>query len=319
MTSEHSPTSPPSPPGSEGDLWAAVVTYERLPELAVMLESLSRQTKHVDHLVVVDNASDKRVRELALQYGAHYIDSGDNVGPAGGVANAMEYVLAHASDDDWLVLLDDDNPPEDEGLLACVWALAHERLAVDPVTGAAGLLGGRYRRGLGIWRRLEDEELVGAVPVDVIGGGYLPMYRCAVIRQVGTFDRSLFFGFEEGEFGQRLRSRGYTMYADGARWLAYRATVGEVGVRSSSVRTSPRKAAWRRYYGVRNATVIARRYGRPWTPPLVASGGAVLGFRALVRARRPFAEVWLPVRGAVDGLLGRMGRTVDPNRNTKEA
>jgi len=139
-----------------GELWAAVVTYNRVPELGVMLESLSRQTKQVDHLVVVDNASDKRVRELALQYGAHYIDSGGNVGPAGGVANAMDHVLAHASDDDWLLLLDDDNPPEDDDLLAGIWALAHDRLAVDSRTGAAGLLGGRYRRNLGIFRRLED-------------------------------------------------------------------------------------------------------------------------------------------------------------------
>ena len=44
------------------------------------------------------------------------------------------------------------------------------------------------------------------------------MYRCGALRRVGVFDESLFFGFEEGEFGQRLRQAGYSIYADARLW-----------------------------------------------------------------------------------------------------
>ena len=303
---------------SDAELWAAVVTFHRPSELAAMLAAIQRQTKPADHLVIVDNGSDANVRAVADKVGADYIDPGDNLGPAGGVATAMEHVLARASDEDWLLLLDDDNPPEANDAFEALWRFGHQRKLDDPTTGGVGSQGGFYNPRLGVWHRPGDEDLVGPVRVDVTGGGYLPMYRCDVIRKVGTFDRALFFGFEEGEYGQRLRSRGYSMWADGDRWLAGRTAAGQLGIKATQAKTSHKKAAWRRYYGIRNATIVAWRYGRAWTPFLVAAGGALLGVRALVRARRPLREMVLPIRGAVDGLLQRTGRTVDPGLNRKE-
>jgi len=300
-----------------GALWAAIVTYRRPVELAAMLAALARQTMRVHQLVVVDNGSDPSVREAAAAAGAIYLDSGGNLGPAGGVALAMGYVLQRAGAADWLLLLDDDDPPVLDDAVEHLWRFGQRQLAFDSRTAAVGATGGRYDRRLGIFRRLEDSELTGPVAVDVIGGGHLPMYRCAVMREVGVFDRSLFFGFEEGEYGLRLRKAGYSLYADGERWLAERAANNELNVRSSSVRTSPAKAAWRRYYGVRNATILAWRYGKLWTPLVVAPGGAAKGVVALLRTRRPLPEVWLPVRGGLEGLLKRGGRTINPERSYK--
>ena len=302
----------------DGALWAAVVTFHRPTELAAMLAAIQRQTKQADHLLVVDNGSDASVRVVAAKAGADYIDPGDNLGPAGGVATAMEYMLERAADEDWLLLLDDDNPPEATDAFEAIWRFGHQQKLEKPSTGGVGSQGGFYDPRLGIWHRPEDADLVGPVRVDVTGGGYLPLYRCDVIRKVGTFDRTLFFGFEEGEYGQRLRSRGYSMWADGDRWLAGRTAAGQLGIKATQAKTSHKKAAWRRYYGIQNATIVAWRYGRAWTPFLVAAGGALLGVRALVRARRPLREMVLPIRGAVDGLLQRTGRTVDPGLNRKE-
>ena len=310
------PSGPP-PPAAAGRLWAAVVTYRRPDELAVMLHAVGRASMAVHQLVVVDNGSDPAVEQLAQGAGARYVDSGENLGPAGGIAVAMHVVLEQATDDDWLLLLDDDDPPPDDQAIANLWEFAHTCLADDPGTGAVGHTGGVYRRRLGIWRRPEDAELVGRVSVDVIGGGHLPMYRCAVIREVGVFDRSLFFGFEEGEYGMRLRTRGFSMYADGPRWLTHRRALGVAETPSKQVRTALTTAAWRRYYGVRNATIVAKRYAAPWAPLVVAAGGAWRGMRALQRTGRPRDEWLLPLRGARDGLLSRTGRTINPQNSTK--
>lgn len=298
-------------------LFAAVVTYRRPDELAAMLTALSRQTMTVSELVVVDNGSDPLSGSLAREFGSTYIDPGENSGPAGGVARAMRYVLAGATDNDWIVLLDDDDPPGSDDVIEHLWRFAQRQLALDSCTAAVGELGGRYNTRLGIFQRVEDHEIVGAVPVDVIGGGHLPMYRCEALRQVGVFDDSLFFGFEEGEFGLRLRKAGFSLYADGQTWLSWRQKSGELGRSSRSVRTPRQKAAWRRYYSVRNATLIAWRYGGIGSPLFVALGGAAKGVYALAATRRPPAEVLLPVRGAFDGLFRRRGRAINPSRSSK--
>lgn len=307
----------PSQDKGSARLFAAVVTYRRPDELAHMLGAVKRQTKPVSELVVVDNGSDEASRRLALDAGATYLDPGGNLGPAGGVATAMRHVLTHANDGDWLVMLDDDDPPRADDLLARLWDFAQAQAAIDPLTAAVGELGGRYDPRMGIFRRVAACEIVGAVPVDVIGGGHLPMYRCGALRRVGVFDESLFFGFEEGEFGQRLRQAGYSIYADARLWQEWRADTTAQGGAHQATRTSPHKAAWRRYYGVRNATLIAWRYGDFGAPLLVALGGAAKGVFALASTRRPPREVLLPLRGALDGLLRRRGRPINPSRSVK--
>ncbi len=303
------------PDGAE--LWAVVVTFRRPDVVERMLAAVAAQTQQPDHLIVVDNDDDNRVAEVARRAQATYLGSGGNLGPAGGVALAMEHVIERAGPDDWLLCLDDDDPPWRDDLVEVLWEFAHDQLRTDHATAGVGGLGGVYRRELGIFRRPEDEELVGAVPVDVIAGGRLPMYRCKAIREVGLFDKRLFWGFEEGEYGLRLRKAGLSLYVNGDIALDWRRTVGELSRRSSTVKSAPDKAAWRRYYGVRNAVVLAVRYGKFWTPPLVAAGGAVRGVLGLTRMGRPLREVVLPVRGAIDGLLGRLGRRVDPGSNRK--
>lgn len=310
-------TASTAPKGAE--LWAVVVTFRRPDVLERMLAAVSRQTRCPDHLVVVDNDADPAVVAAAQRAGATYLDSGGNVGPAGGVALAMAHVLEHAGPDDWLLCLDDDDLPWRDDLVEILWGFAHDQVRADPATAAVGGVGGFYRRELGIFRRPEDEELVGAVPVDVLAGGRLPMYRCQAIGEVGTFDRRLFWGFEEGEYGLRLRQAGRSLYVNGDVLLDWRRTAGELSRRSVKVRSAPNKAAWRRYYGVRNAVVLAKQYGKFWTPLLVAAGGIVRGVLGLARMRRPMHEVLLPLRGALDGLFGRLGRTVDPGSNRKVA
>lgn len=301
-----------------GRVWGVVVTFARPTVLESMLVALARQTRPVDHLVVVDNAAEPEVADIAARHGAEYLDSGDNIGPAGGFALGMRWIVERATDDDWILLVDDDDPPTNDDALDAVWRFGRELVATDPRVGAVGISGSVYRRRLGIFRRLEDDELHGTVDLDVLFGGSQPMYRVGAVRAVGTFDSDLFWGFEEGEYGLRMRRHGYRLCAPGPAWLRARHDAGRAGIASRTVRTSKTKAGWRRYYSIRNSTVLARRYGGPGAPVVTAIGGAAKGTLALLRARRPLAEVALAPRGAFDGLTNRLGRRVDPGLNAKE-
>lgn len=302
---------------SDPRLWAIVVTYHRPAELAHMLTVVQRQTRPPDHIVVVDNGSDSAARHTAEMAEATYLDAGDNLGPAGGVALAMTYILENADHEDWVVSLDDDDPPPADHLMDSVWRYGLQRLAADPLTAGVGCHGADYDPRKGVFRRYEDAELHSHVKVSVIAGGALPMYRCATLRTVGVFDRDLFFGFEEGEYGLRINQAGLRLYVQGETALEMRRLLGVLGQSSADARTAPEKAAWRRYYSTRNSTLLAWRYAAPLAPFFVALGGAAKGTLALALRGRPWREVMLPARGAVDGLLSRDGRTLNPTRSYK--
>ena len=294
-----------------------VVTFARPATLDSMLSALARQTRRPDHVLVVDNGSDDEVARVAALHGAEYVDSGDNIGPAGGNALALSHLLPRLAEDDWILFIDDDDEPGDDTLLQRLASFGEDLYRSDPRLAGVGIGGSIYRRRLGIFRRPEDHELAGTVDLDVLFGGSLPMYRAAVLREVGGFDARLFWGFEEAEFGLRLRSLGYRLCAPGPLFLQARQLGGTAGIASGTLRTPPAKTAWRRYYSVRNSTVLARRYGGPMASTVAGIGGAAKGVLTLARAHRPVAEVVLPVRGAVDAFLGRLGRRVDPGFNDK--
>ncbi|WP_083784396.1 glycosyltransferase family 2 protein [Janibacter sp. HTCC2649] len=301
----------------DGAIWAVVVTFARPATLDSMLSALGRQTRRPDHILVVDNGSDVEVSRVAAMHGAEYADSGDNIGPAGGNALGMSLLLPRAADGDWLLFIDDDDEPADDSLLQRLETFGKDAAASDPRLAGVGIGGSLYRRQWGVFHRLEDHELTGAVELDVLFGGSLPMYRVDVIREVGAFDEQLFWGFEEAEFGLRLRSLGYRLCAPGPLFLEARRLAGTQGDSGGPRRTPLDKAAWRRYYSVRNSTVLARRYGGPAASTIAGVGGAAKGMLALARGRRPIAEIVLPAKGAADAYRGRLGRRIDPGLNSK--
>lgn len=298
-------------------VWGLIVTYKRPHDLRNMLEAIARQTRQLAAVWVVDNGDDALTEGVAASHGARYINSGENLGPAGGIAVGMHEVMREAADDDWLVLFDDDDPPLFDDMVDTVVTFGNEMVLRDTRTAAVGAHGGRYNPKRGTWRRYGDDELVGPLPVDVIHGGALPCYRIGALKEVGVFDPALFFGFEEGEFGLRLRKQQYSLYIDGSLAHRLRQHVGQLGLQRSSLRTPASKASWRRYYGVRNSVILARRYGAPWTPLLVAVGGSTKGTIALVKSRRAWRDLTLPSRGAIHGILGQLGRTINPSTSSK--
>lgn len=313
------PVNPAAPAHGEESpqLWGVVVTYRRLGALRTMLERIAAQTRPPDHLLVVDNASDPMVRESVLAAGATYLDATDNLGPAGGIALGMGWVLARAAADDWIVLFDDDDPPIRHDVLCSLWEFGQEQRKVYPRTGGVGMVGSRYDTRLGVFRRVPDEQLRGAVPVDNIGGNQFPMYLCEAVRVSGPFDSGLFWGFEEGEFGLRMKKAGYSIVAHGDLWRQERGRYDRLNLDNRRLRTPENASAWRRYYSTRNATLVARRYGGPVAAGYVALGKTFRASLAMIKTRRPLREILLPALGALHGLRGRTGRVVDPGLGDK--
>jgi glycosyltransferase involved in cell wall biosynthesis len=302
----------------EGRLHGVLVTYRRPDALATMLEKLSAQERPIDRLFVVDNAPDDRNRALVASYvdrglAVTYVPSEENTGPAGGIRIGMERVLEVTEGEDWVLLLDDDDPPWESDWVGSLWAFAGKLEDLDPAVAGVGTGGSRFDRRRGRLVRPADRELVGAVPVDVIGGNQFPLYRVKAIREVGPFRSDLFFGFDDLEFGLRLRAKGWRLYTLARIQLERRRRRGRLGLAKSPSMTV-RDVGWRSYYSLRNLIWICRSQGWWWA---AFSVSLVQGLaKPVVNLFRQPLQAWralrLNARACADAWRGRLGRTVDP-------
>lgn len=299
-------------------LLGTMVTYRRNAELADTLRLLREQTRPPDVLLVVDNADDPECEDLCLGLAnagepVHYLAAGGNLGPAGALALGMSWHLDREKGDAWLLSLDDDDPPGRPDVLARLLAFGEAQHALDSQVGAVGLVGARLDRRRGRLVRPADEELVGPLDVDYVGGGQFPLYRSAVVRAVGGCDPRYFFGFDDLELGCRIRSAGYRVLVDGEHLLEQRRAVGRTGltVRPSSDWTRP---AWRDYYSTRNLVHLLKDQGHPGAAlRLALTTGLAKPLLATLRdPRRGLPRARLQLRAAADGWAGRLGDQVTP-------
>src|SRR6478672_5638593 len=134
-----------------------VVTHRRPDDLAKSLDALASQSRRPDHLIVVDNDHDERVRDLVAgqPIPTTYLGSRRNLGGAGGFALGMLHALALGAN--WVWLADDDGRPANSevlgALLACV--AKHSLAEVSPMVcdlDDPTRLAFPLRRGIA-WRR----------------------------------------------------------------------------------------------------------------------------------------------------------------------
>ena len=294
-------------------LHAIVVTYRRPHELRAMLRSLAVQTLVPTRIVVVDNDPVESARSIAQasDLNVEYLPVGANRGPAGGIALGLRHLLKDADDNDWVVLLDDNDPPHRDDLFELLYGFAVNTLIHRPRLAGVGASGSRFDLHRARHRRLADCELSAATPVDVLGGGQFPMYRFGAIRAVGVFDADLFFGFEELEFGLRLKAAGFELIAHGPVWLDKRRRHGS---RLAGIRIGLDQPGWRRYYSLRNLIVILRRHGAVGAALRVSLVRGILKplFNLPRSPVRALAHLRLNLRALHDGWLEHLGLTVPP-------
>jgi glycosyltransferase involved in cell wall biosynthesis len=308
--------------GPEQSVGAFVLTWNRPEQLGNTLGALLRQTWPPDAIFVVDNGHGDAAARVAREVGNGAIEcrrTGENLGPAGGVAFGMRWLCELGFD--WILVNDDDDELWRNDIIERLRLLIRD-YGDDPELGAVTRTGYRWdwRRGLPI--DVLDHELHGAVAVDVTGGNQHPMIRREVVETVGTFQEDLFFGRDDEMFCLRMIRSGWHLLADGDLWADTREAKARQGMprRGPVYRHFQRPPAWRGYYTTRNYVAEMRRtFSRP-----------DLARREIVRAAARSAAAWLrgprygmavtrlQSRAVLDGYRGRLGRTVEPVPKTYE-
>jgi rhamnopyranosyl-N-acetylglucosaminyl-diphospho-decaprenol beta-1,3/1,4-galactofuranosyltransferase len=175
---------------------------------------VSTQTRAPDHLVVVDNDDDARVRDIVngQPIATTYLRSRRNLGGAGGFALGMLHALSLGAD--WVWLADDDGRPLDSEVLGTLLASAstHGLAEVSPMVcdmDDPERLAFPLRRGL-VWRRRVSELRVGT---EDLLPGYASLFngalfRASTLEAVGVPDLRLFVRGDETELHRRLVRSG---------------------------------------------------------------------------------------------------------------
>ena len=286
------------------DICAVTVTYH--PDAEILLR-VARTLRQVGALVIVDNGSSDAelgiLRRVATNSLVTLISNLNNVGIARALNIGIRRAIARGFK--WVLLLDQDSSIDDD----MVQTLIAVRAAY-PDRDRLGVIGCGYRE---FKSRLHErkEAIVGdnwdEVASVITSGSLIPLTAHAA---VGAFRDDFFIDHVDTEYCFRARAKGYRVIRTRKHLMSH-----AIGA------TSRHKVLWmkkwtfnhapdRRYYIVRNDTVLLREFGQYmfglWA--LKSFGRCVRLCKRIVlyeemKARKIFAVA----QGFWDGVRGNMG------------
>ena len=249
---------------------AVVVTYNRRSLLEKVLDSLLAQTRPVDHIYVVDNASTDGTAEYLSALNISKISFKrlpTNTGGAGGFSFGMKWAFDEGHE--WIWLMDDD-VAQTAGCLESLLSASDKANILFPLMSSSD--GGRHLSGLSSRLNLTSPFTVGfrlqrvdqlyptiqslpaLVPVrDLFFEG--PLIHRAVPESIGFPRADFFIGWDDTEYAIRVE----------------RANLGPVlVVRDAIMKRLANQALiyplWRSYYQWRNELIIR---SADWAHPLM--------------------------------------------------
>lgn len=284
----------------------AIVTlnWNRPADTIECLDSAAAQSYPNTELVVVDNgSSDDSVAQIRAAFpAAHLVETGKNLGFAGGCNRGIREALARGAEFVFLINNDTTFTPDCvEHLVAQTQGDVGMTIPAIYYTSAPTTiwsLGGIRHRWT--WEKTDDTDAAlkraqhnGTLERDYVPGCGL-LLRRDVLEQVGLFDETFFMYYEDMDFSWRVRAAGFRILLVPAAQMWHKVSV------SSGGSNSPNE----RYWMARSSVLFFRKYvhGARWlivAPYRTAS--AIKTVVRLLRNRRPTAaRAYL--RGLRDGL-----------------
>ena len=303
---------------------AITVTYNRTSTLFRCLESLREQTISVYKILVIDNNSGIKEKEILKQFAEQYdiIDVlwlSENTGGAGGFEAGMK-AARDCYDADWYWIMDDDAYPRPD----CLEQLLNCQQQFPNVGGMCPLIYGIDLREYQFYhhKRLEGwmlnerqivhkyEELEGVVQVDAnafVG----PLFSRKAVEAVGIADGSLFIYGDDTEYTYRV-SRKFEVY------VVKSAIIEHQDPPLSDNYMAP--DAWWKEYSIRNKYFLIREFKSNVIIRMMAYSIITLKILKLMIAAaikpkyKGYHEVRLKIlnMAVMDGLKNRRGKTLDP-------
>jgi GT2 family glycosyltransferase len=295
-------------------VYIIILNWNGWQDTLACVESCRKLTWPNFRIVVVDNGSTDGSESILRERlpDVEIIQSGANLGFAGGNNVGIRRALDAGADYVWLLNNDAEAAPEAlTGLVETMESASGAGMASSKIylyddPQRLDFAGGLWEKG-----RLRV-RLVGANQVDsgqfdepperssVSGCSVLVSSR--MIRDIGLMDESYFLYWEDTEWCARAQQKGYAiLFAPKSHvWHKVSASTGK-------------NSFAQHYYLFRNGLFFLRRYD-PWLLPLFAVNNLLFGFKCLSTGKSQ------PLRGFIHGfadfLRGRTGPMKDTLRES---
>ncbi len=246
---------------------AIIVTYNRKDLLAECLDALLSQTRPVDKILIIDNASTDGTTELLTDRGfinnatIEYTRLLENTGGAGGFHEGVKrgYEAGH----DWLWLMDDDARPELTTLSTLIDCAHHSKagVACPLIVSNLGHLELYHHK---IIRKFPFSEksvfhvrnvCPGNSPVDIDANAFVgPLFSRQCVSDIGFPKKEMFIWGDDTEYTIRAKLFGHKVI------LCPNSKIIHFDNYDPSVSNLKKIEHWKVYYGVRNRVYIAKLY-----------------------------------------------------------
>ena len=301
---------------NELSIASVTVAYNGVTSLNRHLESLKRQSRRLDEIIVIDNGSTDGTRSLIAKEHPEVklICLPENQGVGAALETGLSYAALEKSHN-WVWLFDQDSEPEPEGLERLLSGLGffegtEESVAILAPTSVhpssqtvyPGLC---FERGKFV--PVVADAASPAVQVDmVISSGTL--IRKEAILRVGMPRADFFIDFVDFEYCLRLRRHDFKIVVIRESKLNH--AIGDATSRKlfGRIRHGTNHAPWREYYMTRNETfTMWHFYSGVRTKAFTLYRIAWHMMDVFLFSRDRFACFAMIYRGFVDGRAGRLG------------
>jgi GT2 family glycosyltransferase len=292
------------------------VVYNGAAALSRHLDALKRQTRRLDEIVVVNNAStDDTLKLLAGNYPeVKVLNASENGGVGGGLAAGLAYAI-DIRKHDWVWTFDQDSLPSVDCLALLLNGLrqlddrANRTVIVAPICvhpetrmTSAGLS----------WcgSRLVETPTNGTRPVALVDSAITAgsLIRSDAVLEAGLPRADFFMDFVDHEYCLRLRRHGFDIAI--VRDSVLNHSLGEPSKFRVFGKTKfwTDHVPWREYYMTRNEIFTIWRYYRSWKiKTLTVYRLFRHGVALVLFGKRKLACLRMMSRGFIDGLSGRLG------------
>jgi rhamnopyranosyl-N-acetylglucosaminyl-diphospho-decaprenol beta-1,3/1,4-galactofuranosyltransferase len=293
---------------------AVVVTFNRQQLLRECLAALSAQTRAVDEILVVNNAStDGTLEMLAAEFPrVSIVNLPENGGGAGGFYEGVK--AAYERGFEWLWLMDDDGRAAPD----CLEKLCEQRrprsvlvpIQQDTLQSCYGIF-----EWTGRARNVTPQIIEGkrAVTGDFLFAFVGPLISREVIAEVGFPNKDFFIWFDDWEYALRIQRTTAEIVAVPEAMFFHDFGKAKRIRFLWQLRQRNEVPPWKCYYGTRNPLYVLLRGERPRSELLryfIKELQHLVG--DIIYEPQRWKYVRMHLKGMLDGATGRLGKRVLP-------
>lgn len=291
-----------------------VVTYNRLSLLKKCLLAIAAQSRAVDAIFIVDNASSDGTVEWLKEWLPTHLPNAtavflpDNQGGAGGFATGLNYAVKVC---DWVWMMDDDAEPH-PGALEELMKVADNPNNVYGSLAVSGqdtawttiVLDDEIRK---LNRSNEVPEMAKVQSLPFLGF----MIHQHLVEKIGLPDAGYFIAADDVEYCLRAERQGANIIIAGKSHIEHPKSDRYFAHLPGRSLVCLRLAPWKRYYDTRNRLLIAKKYFGIKILTQTIPGSFVRLLATLIYEPNKWSQTRAFMAGFIDGLLGRKGRRHD--------